>query len=45
MTNKRLIVLLYNAIMCLEEYGCDGEQLKADIGITEEEYEKIFEKD
>ena len=42
MTNERLITLLYNAIVCLEEYGCDGEQLKANIGITEEEYEEIM---
>lgn len=43
MTNERLVVLLYNAIICLEEYGCSKEQLKADIGITEEEYKKIME--
>ena len=43
MTNERLIALLYNAIMCLEEYGCDGEQLESDIGITEEEYKEIME--
>lgn len=43
MTNERLMTLLYNAIMCLEEYGCDGEQLEIDIGITEEEYDKIME--
>ena len=40
---ERLTTLLYNAISCLEEYGCDGEQLKADIGITDEEYKKIME--
>ena len=42
MTNERLITLLYNAIICLEEYGCDGEQLEIDLGITEEEYAKII---
>lgn len=39
----RLEVLLYNAIICLEEYGCDKEQLELDIGITEEEYREIME--
>lgn len=43
MTNERLMVLLYNAIMCLEECGCDSEQLMEDIGITEEEYKEIAE--
>lgn len=43
MTNERLMVLLYNAIVCLEEYGCEGEQLKNDIGITEEEYKELME--
>ena len=44
MTNERLNTLLYNAIICLEEYGCDGKQLELDIGITEEEYEKIMQE-
>ena len=43
MDNKRLMVLLYNAIVCLEEYGCDGKRLKLDIGITEEEYKEVME--
>ena len=43
MTNERLTILLYNAISCLEEYCCEGEQLQRDIGITEEEYKKIME--
>lgn len=43
MNNERLMILLYNAIVCLEEYGCDGEQLEVDIGITEEEYKEIME--
>lgn len=42
MTNERIIDLLYNAIVCLDGYGCDEEQLKADIGITEEEYEEVM---
>ena len=42
MTNERLMTLLYNAIVCLEEFGVEGEQLEFDIGITEEEYEKIM---
>ena len=42
MTNERLNTLLYNAINCLEEYGCDGKQLEIDIGITETEYEEIM---
>lgn len=43
MTNERLTTLLYNAIICLEEYGCDREQLEVNIDITEEEYKKIME--
>lgn len=43
MTNERLMTLLHNAIICLEEYGCDGEQLEFDLGITEEEYAKVME--
>jgi hypothetical protein len=43
MKNERLMTLLHNAIICLEEYGCDGEQLEIDLGITEEEYEKVME--
>ena len=43
MTNERFITLLYNAIICLEEYGCDKDQLKLDIGITEEEYKEVME--
>lgn len=43
MDNKRLMILLYNAIVCLKEYGCEGEQLNLDIGITEEEYKEIME--
>jgi len=43
MTNERLVTLLYNAIVCLEEYGCDRIQLEIDLGITKEEYEEIIE--
>lgn len=43
MTNERLMTLLHNAIICLEEYGCDKEQLEIDLGITEEEYAKVME--
>ena len=43
MDNKRLMILLYNALVCLEEQGCEGEQLKLDIGITDEEYKEIME--
>lgn len=39
---ERLNVLLYNAIVCLEEYGCDKAQLESDIGITEKEYAAIM---
>lgn len=42
MTNERLMTLLYNAIICLEEYGCDEEQLETDLGITKEEYAKVM---
>ena len=44
MTKERLMTLLYNAIVCLEEYGCDTEQLKEDIGITDKEYNKVMEE-
>ena len=43
MDNERLMILLYNAIVCLEEYGCEGERLQEDIGITEEEYKEVME--
>lgn len=43
MDKERLITLLYNAILCLEEFGIEGEQLEFDIGITEEEYNQIME--
>lgn len=42
MDKERLITLLYNAILCLEEFGIEGEQLEFDIGITEEEYNQIM---
>ena len=38
----RLEVLLYNAIICLEEYGCDRAQLKDNIGISEQEYKVVM---
>ena len=43
MDNERLLILLYNAIICLKEYGCDKEQVKKNVGIGEEEYHKIME--
>lgn len=43
MDNNRLMTLLHNAIICLEEYGCEGEQLEIDIGITQEEYNEVME--
>lgn len=43
MGKERLITLLYNAILCLEEFGIEGEQLEFDIGITEKEYNQIME--
>ena len=42
MDKERLITWLYNAILCLEEFGIEGEQLEFDIGITEEEYNQIM---
>ena len=42
MDKERLITLLYNAILCLETFGIEGEQLEFDIGITEEEYNQIM---
>lgn len=43
MDKERLITLLYNAIVCLEEYGCQGEQLEDDLGITKSEYHQIMD--
>lgn len=43
MTNERLINLLYNAIICLGDFGVDEEQLEFEIGITEEEYKEVLE--
>lgn len=42
-SNDRLSTLLHNSIICLEEYGCDGAQLEADIGITSEEYDVVMD--
>lgn len=40
--NERLITLLYNAIVLLEEqYG--HKQLLNELGMTEDEYKKIME--
>lgn len=41
MNNERLITLLYNAIVCLKEFGSD---IEFEIGITDEEYEEIMNK-
>lgn len=43
MKNERLMVLLYNAIVCLEEQGYESEQLKFELGITDEEYKEVME--
>ena len=42
MNNERLMVLLYNAIVCLEDFECDREYLETEIGITEEEYVEVM---
>lgn len=44
MTNDRLITLLYNSIICLEEFGIKGEKLEFEIGISEDEYKKVMEE-
>lgn len=44
MTNDRLIILLYNSIICLEEFGIKGEKLEFEIGISEDEYKKVMEE-
>ena len=44
MTNDRLITLLYNSIVCLEEFGIKGEKLEFEIGISEDEYKKVMEE-
>jgi hypothetical protein len=43
MNEERLKVLLYNALVCLEENGYDIEQLKESIGIKSDEYEEIMD--
>lgn len=48
LNNERLKTLLYNAIVCLEDqYGSyeswSKEELLEELGMTEEEYEKIME--
>lgn len=42
--SQRLSVLLYNTITLLLEEGMTVEELKKEIGITEEEYERIMEE-
>ena len=42
--NQRLSALLYNTITLLLEEGITVEELKKEIGITEEEYERIMEE-
>ena len=43
MNNKRLTTLLYNSIILLEEQGYEKEQIKEEIGITDEEYNQIVD--
>lgn len=43
MTEERLKILLYNAIVCLEENGYDQEQLEQSIGLEEEEYSEVMD--
>jgi hypothetical protein len=42
MNEERLKILLYNAIVCLEENGYDTEQLEISIGLKSDEYEEIM---
>ena len=44
MNEERLITLLYNAIVLLEEQGYEFKQLKEELGITKKEYKKIMEE-
>lgn len=42
-SNDRLSTLLHNAIVCLEEYGCEGAQMEADLGISPSEYDVVMD--
>jgi hypothetical protein len=42
MNEERLNVLLYNAIVCLEENGYEFNELNESLGITLEEYKEII---
>lgn len=41
--NERMITLMYNAIVLLEEQY-DREELLEELGMTEDEYKKIMEE-
>jgi len=43
MTEERLKVLLYNSIVMLEEDLRFGNDIKQELGMTEEEYNEIME--
>lgn len=42
MNNERLKTLIYNAIILLEENGYTIESFKHELGMTQNEYDEIF---
>ena len=42
MNNERLKTLIYNAIVLLEENGYTIEEFKYELGMTQDEYDEIF---
>ena len=42
MNNERLKILIYNAIILLEENGYTIEEFKYELGMTLDEYDEIF---
>ena len=43
MNKERAMVLLYNAIVLLQEHGYSNDELIEELGITEEELDEVFE--
>jgi hypothetical protein len=43
MDRDRLLVVLYNAIIMLQEQGFSDRELLEELGMTEEEYDEIFD--
>lgn len=45
MDKERLKVLLYNAIVVIQEYIGNDYNLEEEIGITQEEYQEVMEEE